>query len=624
MRARPWPWLLLAALAVLLLAGACAPAPAPEVVTIKETVVVAGTPQVVEKQVEVTKVVEKVVEVVPEPVVDQERAQTLNVAISKRNSNPTQFNVYAPGSDRSRTGMHQLAYEYLFYQNLQTGEYIPWLAESFEYNDDFTAITVKLRDGVKWNDGQPFSAEDVVFTYDTLRDNPSMTWAAEANKWVASVEAIDDLTVVFNLTGPNPRVHLNREAFPAVGIWGGITILAKHHWQGEDPLQFTNHPPVSTGPYKLVGATETAISWERRDDWWGTEVFGVSPAPRWINYVFVGPETNVALALMNNEIDTPQIGILTLGSFLEVAKRNPNVRAWDSAAPFTWLDPCPRGLMVQNAHPPLDDARVRQALSHLIDRDAVVELAYEGATTATWGVWPSYDGLRPFFDSVQGLLEEHQPILYDADRAQALFEEAGVDPATLTLNFLVDSGNAEDMKVTQVVADQLEAGGLTVEIQALTGPPQAQTRLVGDWDLAYQPFCPGYIFDNLELFHSKYYVPLGETAPWYERNSFRYQNPAFDAAVDAMASLQPEDPRNVELFAEAMAIWFQDLPVIPMVQAPALVPFNYTYWEGWPSGDDPWNMPVSWWATFNLVIAGYPDPDTGEWVGGIRSAFGAH
>ncbi len=61
-----------------------------------------------------------------------------------------------------------------------------------------------------------------------------------------------------------------------------------------------------------------------------------------------------------------------------------------------------------------------------------------------------------------------------------------------------------------------------------------------------------------------------------------------------------------------------DLPVIPIVQAPALVPFNSTYWTGWPTADDPWNMPVSWWATFNLVINGYESPTTGEWVGGIN------
>ena len=135
-----------------------------------------------------------------------------------------------------------------------------------------------------------------------------------------------------------------------------------------------------------------------------------------------------------------------------------------------------------------------------------------------------------------------------------------------------------------------------------------------------QAFCPGYIYENLELFHGKYYVPLGEKAPWYERNSFRYQNPAFDAIVDQMATTSPDDEAAMsDLYVQAMEIWLDDLPIVPLVQAPALVPFNERFWTGWPSAENPWNMPVSWWATFNLVINGYPDPETGDWVGGIQS-----
>ena len=67
------------------------------------------------------------------------------------------------------------------------------------------------------------------------------------------------------------------------------------------------------------------------------------------------------------------------------------------------------------------------------------------------------------------------------------------------------------------------------------------------------------------------------------------------------------------LYHDAMAIWLRDLPVVPLTQAPALVPFNSTYWQGWPTADNAWNMPVSWWATFNLVLTGYPNA-TGGWV----------
>lgn len=562
----------------------------------------------------------------------QARAETLNIAIGDRIADPTNLNIYAPGVSRSNTGIHQLIYEYFFYQNLQTGEYIPWLAESYEYSADFTSITVNLRDGVKWSDGQPFTTDDVLFTYDLLKNNPGMTWAAEANKAVASVEAVDTLTVKFNLVNPNPRFHLNREAFPAVGIWGGITILPKHVWEGQDPLTFKSSNPIGTGPYTLKTAAENAMTYVRNEEWWGKTVFDKLPAPKTINFQYVGPETNVALALAADEIDTPFIGILSLGSFQEVARRNPNVSAWSKEAPYAWLDPCPRPLMVQNATPPWDNKEMRWALSYLIDRQGIVNLAYEGTTVPSWGIWPFYDGLKPYFDAVQDLRDKYPTDAYDPAKAEEIFTNlgyqknadgiwAGADGTELSLKYLVQADSTEEMKVSAILADQLTKGGIKVEVQPMSGGPLADTILRGDYGIKLHSFCPGYIYDNLELFHGKYYVPLGQPAPWYERNSFRYNNPDFDKIVDEMGKTPPSDEaKNIELFHQALAILDDDLPVIPLVQAPALVPFSTTYWTGWPSAENPWNMPVSWWATFNLVITGYPKPGTNEWVGGIQPA----
>jgi peptide/nickel transport system substrate-binding protein len=641
MNVKNWMKLGVALLLLTLFIAACSPAPeeivVTEVVEREVTRIVEGTPivETVEEIVEVTRVVEVQVTTeaaeAPEAEAPEGRAEQLNIAIGGPIADPTNLNLYAPGVSRSNTGLHQIVYEYFFYQNLQTGEYIPWLAESYEYNDDFTAITVKLRDGVKWSDGEPFTSADVVFTYELLQANAGMTWAAEVTKNVTSVEAADDLTVTFNLTGPNPRYHLNREAFPAVGIWGGITILPQHVWEGEDPLTFKSSNPIGTGPYVLQDATETAITYVRDEDWWGNDVFGRMPEPRIISFRYLGPETNVALALAADELDTPNIGILSVGSFEEVARRNPNVKAWYGEAPYAWLDPCPRAVMVQNATPPWDKKEMRWALSYLIDREAIVNLAYEGTTVPSWGIWPFYDGMTPYFDAVADLREQYPSDAYDPAKAEEILTAqgyskngegkwVGADGQTLQLVYLVNGESNEEMKISTVMADQLNAAGLEVEVQPLTGSVLNDAILRGDYTLKVHSLCPGYIYENLELFHSKFYVPLGESAPWFERNSFRYQNPAFDAIVDQMGATPPDDEAAMtDLFHQAMAIWLDELPAVPLVQAPALVPFNNRFWTGWPSADDPWNMPVSWWATFNLVLNGYPDPETGDWVGGIHS-----
>jgi len=622
-------------------AAACGGTPAPTatpVVITKEVTKVVEKPvevtKVVEKPVEVTKVVEKVVTptTVPLGAAAQARAQTFNVALGGRVADPTNLNLYAPGVSRSSTGLHQLLYEYFFYQNLQTGEYIPWLATKYAYNADFTAITVNIRPGVTWNDGQPFNADDVVFTYQTLAANKTMALSTETSTAVKSVDKVDDLTVKFNLTSANPRIHLNRDAFPAVGIWGGVTILPKHYWQGKDPLTFKNNPAVGTGPYKLANATTTSFTYERRDDWWGIKAFGVTPAPKTINFIYVGDETSSALALASNEIDTPTISLLSVGSFKEVAKRNPNVSAWTKDPPYSWLDPCPRPLMVQNAKAPWDKKEARWGLSYLIDRQKVVDLAYEGSTTTAWGIWPTYDGMKPYFDAIKDLRTQYPTDVYDVKKGEALLTQAGLkkgsdgawvgaDGKKISLVYLVNSSSTEEMKVSAVIGDQLKAAGFDVKVQPMSDPALATAILNGDYDIKLHSFCPGTIFDNLELFHSKYYVPLGQPAPWYERNSYRYKNTAFDKIIDEMRATDPNDVTKVaDQFKRAMAIWFDELPVIPIVQAPALVPFNSTYWANWPSATNAWNMPVTWWATFNLVINGYQAPATGKWVPGVKPA----
>ncbi len=565
---------------------------------------------------------------------DMERAQTVNVAVSKPFADPTLYNIYTPGFDRSRTGLGALVHEYLFYLNMETGEYVPWLAESYEYNDTFDEITVKLRDGVKWSDGEAFNADDVVFTYAMLRDNPAMVWANEANKAVANVEKIDDLTVKFVLTEPNPRLHLVREAFPAVSVWSGITIQPEHIWKDlDDPVAFKNDPPIGTGPYLLDSATESAFTYVLRDDWWGTEVFGVTPAPQKVNFMHVGPETSVALSLSANEIDTPAIGILSPGAFLSVKERNPEVQAWTPDAPYAWYDPCPRALMFQHDHEPWGDPALRKAVSSLVDRDQLVALAYEGATVTANTIWPAYSGLSPYMDAISDIVA-NSAVTYDPTAAEQMFTDAGYekdqdgywskDGQRLEPVLMTNSDSAENMKVAQVLADQLDTGGIAVQFQPLSGATQSSALLDGNWDFyAPQAFCPGTIYENLELFHGKFYVPLGEPAPWYERNSFRYSNPEYDAVVDQMLQALGENADEatlVGLFQQAMEIWYADLPVTPLTQAPALVPFNYTYWQGWPNAENPWMMPVNWWATMNLLLTGYESQETGEWVPGIQPA----
>jgi len=142
--------------------------------------------------------------------------------------------------------------------------------------------------------------------------------------------------------------------------------------------------------------------------------------------MYVGDETSTALALAANEIDAVGISILTVGSLNEVTKRNAKVQAWTPEAPYAWVDPCPRPLMVQNAKAPWDKKEARWGLSYMIDRAAVVKLAYQGTTTPAWGIWPTYDGMKPYFDAIKDLLAKYPSSTYDTKKGEALLIQAGL------------------------------------------------------------------------------------------------------------------------------------------------------------------------------------------------------
>ena len=182
------------------------------------------------------------------------------------------LNIYLTSSwNHQREITDKTVFEDLMYTNLNTGEIIPWQAESFTYNDAFTAITVKLRKGITWSDGQPFGSNDVKYTLEMLRDNsPELLYSTIFKEYLKNVDTPDDLTAVINLTKPNPRFFQENLA---LGHENHSVMLPEHIWKSQDPKTFTNFDlakgwPVGTGAYKLVATSARQMVFDRRSDWW--------------------------------------------------------------------------------------------------------------------------------------------------------------------------------------------------------------------------------------------------------------------------------------------------------------------------------------------------------------------
>jgi peptide/nickel transport system substrate-binding protein len=537
-----------------------------------------------------------------------------------RVTDPELWNPFVPGNRRDH-GYHQAILEPLFILNYQTGEFIPWLAESFEANETLDVWTLNLREGVKWQDGEAFNADDVVFTMNMLLDNaPELGDSASQADWVASVEKIDDLTVQFNLTRPNPRYQLD---YWSVKIWGGINIMPEHVWAGQDPLTFKYYDPeqgwpMGTGPYTLESISPTEFVYTRDDEWWGVAAgFMDLPAPQTLIWTWGGPEETRAALMADGQLDS--LMDITLGALQALQDQNPNVVTWFSDMPAAWVpDPCSRTFMVNHLVEPWNDKDMRWALNYAIDRDQIVDISYEGTTLKSRHFFPAYPPLDALVDSAieAGAWNLDQLWTYDPAQAKEIIESKGyvmndstgyyeLDGEELTLDITTHEAFIEKQRIAQVLVEQFQAIGINASTRNEAGGTWGENRAFGNfesqmnWEMCGSVNEPWNSSDRANLRWTK---PQGERA---DGNYMRWSGEAaeqYGALIDDMGTLPLGDPQVEELFVEASRIFFTELPVIPITQAKKIIPFDTTYWTGWPTFEDDYIHPPTWWQHTHVII----------------------
>lgn len=506
-------------------------------------------------------------------------------------------------------------FEPLFYYNSNTDELIPWLAESFEYNDDFTEVTVRLREGVTWSDGEPFDASDVAFTYEMLRangaDRKDLVQATNVTEAVASVEAVDDRTVRFVLTGADPRFAFR---FLVNYFDIGYQIVPEHIWEGvEDKAAFTNFDidkgwPVTTGPWTLVRFTDTQVFMDRRDDYWGaTTGFTDLPAMRRILTVPGGTRDRMAQLISANQVDiTADIQVASV--IEQIVTQSPQIRTFSGdQPPYGSKDWWPTSLYFNNLLEKWSDPRLRRAINFYVDRDQISEVVYGGASEPTFSPFPGFGSLQPYIDATAPLAEEHGIGVYDPARGDALMEEIGYSKNAGGLwekDGEVLSAQIETVAtldaVAPVVAEQLRQAGIDASFRST--PESRAIMRDGKFDMALFGH-RGSIFDpyaTLEMYTCEHALPEGQPTLFMDR----WCNEAFDAVVEQIAGLEPGDPALVDLTAEAMEIWMAEAVEVPIQEWFHRIPMNTTYWTNWPSEENPYLQPAFWYTSgqFGYVL----------------------
>ena len=539
-----------------------------------------------------------------EPVLAQNmpREETLIVRAGRKFGAPELYNPYLAGH-RGETGNWWMA-ENLFYMNLYQGEIVPWLGTEFKYGPDHDTITIHLREGVKWNDGEEFNADDVVFTYNMLKENaPILRWSVWIREWMTEVRAVDSHTVFIQLKEPHTRAHYSF----LIGLWVP-PIVPEHIWSKQDPTTFKNFPdPVWTGPYRLLESSAEAASWERRDDYWGKDVMGEFPGAKFLLVTGPGPAEKMMIEQIEHRMDV--WSGFTKSQYETVVRRNEDVDLWVA------LDPCTRALWFNIQRPPLDKREVRWAISYAINKNKLNFAAFEGATTTTKLPYPYYGTITPYLEEWKDILDEYDTELYDPQRAVAILDDLGfekgrdgiyVTPDGTRLSWIIISppwtGHRE---MAQSISEDLKAIGVDASWKVLEPAPHGEAWRRNQYDMNVAWACAeglGHAWDPyawLEGFHSRYAMPAGESA---DQNRIRYSDPEFDALLDELTGLLPDDPRAQVILKQAQQIYMRDLPVLGTLQTVFSNTFDTLHWKGFPSAEDPYMTPNHWWPHFLFTL----------------------
>jgi peptide/nickel transport system substrate-binding protein len=533
--------------------------------------------------------------VVPTPNIDTTvypRAQTLYTT-GKQWGAPSTWNPLDPNAAMGVVG---LQYETLFLYDTFKDTYTPWLALSGSWDNAKTTYTIKTRTGVKWSDGQDFSAADVAFTIGLAKIK-----ALGSNLWtmVSDATATDATTVV---------VKFSKPAYQEWQQWlYNSPIVPQHIWStkaDENILKITNENGIGTGAYTYKTHADDRTVWVKNANWWATAALNLVVAPTYIvdlvnasNNVGLGQVLQGNIDLSNNFL--PGIASLVNGGY--------GITTYYPKAPYM-LSGNTAALIPNTQKKPLDDPAFRKALATAINTDDIVNKVYGNIVQAS-----DPTGLLPNFSKyVDTAVTKSLGFSFSTAKAKSMLAAAGYkagsdglvtnkDGSALKLVLEVPDGWSDWMQAESSIAASAKLAGINIDPQH----PDFNT-VVADRNRSDSGGVPKFdlIINND--------IQIGNTPwTWYDyvfrlplpngagenRNYEGYKNDAAWALVQQLDNTPVEDTATMKsLCSKLQTIQLTDMPVIPLWYNGIWSQVNNSVWTNWPTagGTSADNLPATW------------------------------
>jgi peptide/nickel transport system substrate-binding protein len=329
------------------------------------------------------------------------------------------------------SGIYINLFEYLIFKDAD-GNFAPALATSWEAIND-NAWRVTLREGVLWHDGEPFTAEDVKFTFERVARDPLLVRHSYYSH-ISEVEIVNDFEVIFHTSRPDPILPSNLSR-------NGASVIPQHYFEAVGAEQAAR-APIGTGAYRFSEyRTDDRLVLEAFDDYWGGRAAYDQAVFRVI------PESSTAVS-----------ELLTGGVDITINVRQTELSRFDNARNAQVKNINGNGVQLVNfntsSDEPTGDVRVRTAVDYAIDNVLLSEIMLDG-----YGV-PVRGRVSP--QTTGSPLELYDDYLYDPERSRELLAEAGYGPGDLTLTLMGSAGYAD---MADLIGAMLNEVGINADIQ---------------------------------------------------------------------------------------------------------------------------------------------------------------
>ena len=467
--------------------------------------------------------------------------------ISHLSAEPATLNPIT-ATDAYASNINNYVYESLLKRDEQSLELVPVLAESWEIADDHLQYVFHLKKNIRWQDGQPFTARDILFSYERIKD-PKVDAAHLRNYYqdIESLEVLDDFTVRYKYRIPY---------FKALEFCGGIPIVPAHLFKDGD--NFNQHPigrhPVGTGPYRLMHwETGKEIALIRNDDYWGEK-------PHLNRIVFkIITDSTVALQVLK------QGGLDLMGLRpIQWVRQTQTKRFDEHFQKLKYFLPSYSYIGWNMRRPLFADPRVRQAMTMLMDREMILKKVLFGLGTVINGTFyinsPEYDNsLKPYpFDPKAAVALLKEAGWEDRDR-DGVLERDGI---SFAFEFLISAGSKFGEQIATILQENLKGVGIKMEIRKLEWAVFVQRVDQHDFDACTMGWSLGWDTDPYQLWHSSQ-ADKGS-------NFVGFRNEEADQLIEA-ARKEFDPQKRRRLFNRFSEILHEEQPYTFLFTADALV-----------------------------------------------------